>query len=310
LNDRLVGHIAIHYMAVCLTNMRYMSMQRRSLGGTGESLSIVGFGGIIVKDETPADAERYVAEAIDRGVDYFDIAPGYGNAEEKLGPALEPYRDDVFLACKTHERSKKGADADLERSLTRLRTDHVDLYQLHGVVTAEDVETILAPGGAIETFVEARDQGKARFLGFSAHSEEAAATLIERFEFDTVLFPVNWVCWHQGGFGPKLVELANAKGLGLLALKSLAQRALRENEDKPWPKCWYKPVDTADEAEMAFRFTMSRPITAAVSPSHIELFRWACNAADKFTPLTEEEEKHVAQQSQGFEPIFPESVAS
>ena len=279
-------------------------METRVLGRTAERLSIVGFGGIIVKDETDTDAANYVAEAIDRGVNYFDVAPGYGNAEEKLGPALEPYRDNVFLACKTHERKKEGAAADLDRSLRRLHTDHFDLYQLHGIATKEDVETILGPGGAIETMVEARQQGKTRFLGFSAHSEEAAIALIDGFKFDTVLFPVNWVCWYQGGFGPRLIKRAQAEGLGILALKSLAERQLDDDETRPWPKCWYKPVETAERAELALRFTLSRPVTAAVSPSHIELFRWACDAADRFRPFTDDEETAAARLTSGFRPIF------
>src|SRR6266545_2218329 len=102
-------------------------MERRELGRTGEALSIVGFGGIVVMDVEPPEASRLVAEAIDRGVNYFDVAPSYGNAEERLGPALEPYRDQVFLACKTGKRTKTAAAAELRESLGRMRTDHFDL---------------------------------------------------------------------------------------------------------------------------------------------------------------------------------------
>lgn len=102
-------------------------LERRSLGRTGETLSILGFGGIVVRDATPAEADRRVGEAVDRGVNYFDVAPSYGDAEEKLGPALEPHRDGAFLACKTTEREAAGARAELEQTLKRLRTDHLDL---------------------------------------------------------------------------------------------------------------------------------------------------------------------------------------
>ncbi|MCW4026735.1 MAG: aldo/keto reductase, partial [Candidatus Bathyarchaeota archaeon] len=114
-------------------------MERRRYGETGVELSVVGFGGIIVKDETPSSARRIVAEAVRRGICYFDVAPTYGNAEERLGPALEPYRDSVFLACKTTKRMKEEAEEELHRSLRLLRTDHFDLYQLHGVTTLEEV---------------------------------------------------------------------------------------------------------------------------------------------------------------------------
>lgn len=282
-------------------------MERRKLGKTGEELTIAGFGGIVVKDETPENAKRIVAKAVEeRGVNYFDVAPSYGNAEERLGPALEPYRDSVFLACKTGKRDAKGAEEELHRSLKRLRTDHFDLYQFHAVASMEDVEKITASGGALETFMKAREQGLVRHLGFSAHSEEAAMELMDRFEAETILFPFNWVCWHQGNFGHRVLEKAQKKGLGILALKSLAKRRWKKDEKREWNKVWYSPVDTFEEALLAFRFTLSKPITAATSPSHAELLWWLCDAADQFTPLSEEEAKEVAERSAGLEPLFPQ----
>ena len=282
-------------------------MERRKLGKTGEELSIAGFGGIVVKGETPENAKRIVAMAAEeRGVNYFDVAPSYGNAEERLGPALEPYRDSVFLACKTGKRDAKGAEEELHRSLKLLRTDHFDLYQFHAVASMEDVDKITASGGALETFMKAREQGLVRHLGFSAHSEEAAMELMDRFEAETILFPFNWVCWHQGNFGHRVLKKAQEKGLGILALKSLAKRRWKKDEERKWNKVWYSPVDTFEEASLAFRFTLSKPITAATSPSHAELLWWMCDAADKFTPLSEEEAKEVAERSAGLEPLFPQ----
>jgi aryl-alcohol dehydrogenase-like predicted oxidoreductase len=274
-------------------------MEKRAYGRSGDTLSVVGFGGIIVMNEQPAAAARFVSEAIDRGVNYFDVAPSYGDAEEKLGPALEPYRNRVFLACKTGMRTAKEAMAELERSLVRLRTDRFDLYQHHAVTTLEDVEKILGPEGAMETFVKARRKGMVRHLGFSAHSEEAALALMDAFDFDSILFPFNWACWLKGGFGKAVLARAREKGVTCLALKTLAKRKWREGEEKKWPKCWYKPVDTYEEAEKSVRFTLSMPVTAGVSPSHVELFRWMCDAADKLgtmAPPDEEELKATAEQ--------------
>jgi predicted aldo/keto reductase-like oxidoreductase len=128
---------------------------------------------------------------------------------------------------------------------------------------------------------------------------------MDSFEFDTILFPFNWVCWHQGGFGPVVLEKAREKGLGILALKALAKRSLGKNEQRPWPKCWYVPVDTFEEAELALRFTLSKPITAAVSPGHAEFLWWACDAADQFEPLSAEETTRVAERSESLVPLFP-----
>jgi aryl-alcohol dehydrogenase-like predicted oxidoreductase len=281
-------------------------MEKRSLGRTGESLSIVGFGGIIVMNETADYADRVVGQAVERGINYFDVAPSYGNAEEMLGPALEPYRDGVFLACKTGKRDAAGAEEELHASLKKLRTDHVDLYQLHAMTTMEDVEQVFAPGGALETFVRAREQGKTRFLGFSAHSEEAALTLMERFDFDTTLFPISWSSWLKQGFGPRVVAKAAEKEMGILALKALAKRAWQEGETHNWSKTWYKPVESYEEAELAMRFTLSQPVTAAVSPGHPELLWWACDAAETFGPITEEGVEQLQTWCADLETIFPQ----
>ncbi len=282
-------------------------MEKRKLGTTGEMLSAVGFGGIVVKDVTPDEASQHVKTAIEeRGINYFDVAPTYGNAEERLGPALEPYRNDVFLACKTGKRTAVEAEKELHESLKRLRTDHFDLYQLHAVKTDADVQAILGPNGALETFVKARAQGLVRYLGFSAHSEEAALALIAAFDFDTILFPLNWACWLRNGFGPQVLEAATAKNMGVLALKTLAKRRWRSEEQRRWSKTWYSPVDTFEEAIQAFRFTFTRPITAGTSPGHVELLTWMCDAADVFTPLRLEEEAELARRAQDLEAIFPQ----
>jgi len=282
------------------------TMDKRQLGNTGEMLSVIGFGGIMLRDTDPAEASRLVSRAVNgRGVNYFDVAPSYGNAEEMLGPALEPYRDGVFLACKTGERSAGGAERELAESLERLRTDHFDLYQLHAVSAMDEVEQITAPGGALEAFIRAREQGKVRYLGFSAHSEEAALELVERFDFDTVLFPFNWVTWYEGNFGHRLLARAQEKGMGVLAIKALAKRALAEGEPRKRPNCWYYPVESYEEARLAVRFTLSKPVTSAVTPGDPELFEWACDAAEEFEPLSEAEEKELASRARGLQPVFP-----
>ena len=159
-------------------------IERRTLGRTGAKLSILGFGGFVLKDGTPEQATEWVRLAYDAGVTYFDVAPAYGKAQELLGPALEPFRKDVFLSCKTNKRKQAEAQSDLDNSLKVLRTDHIDLYQLHHVTTLEEVDMILSPDGAIKTLEAARKAGKVRFLGFSAHSVEAAMALMDRFDFD------------------------------------------------------------------------------------------------------------------------------
>jgi len=278
-------------------------IEKRTLGKTGEKLSMIGFGGIVVDKATTEEASTRVKEAIDYGINYFDVAPSYGNAEEMLGPALKPYRKDVFLACKTGEREKKGARRELEQSLKNLQTDHFDLYQLHAVTTMEDVETIFNPGGAMETFLEARDEGKVRFLGFSAHSVEAATALMDRFDFDTILFPFNFATWYAGNFGPQVMEKAKPKGMGILALKSMAWRPWEEGEERTQDKTWYKPLPP-EEANKGLRFTLSHPVTAAVPPGHEDLFSLALKLAVEFEPMSDKEIQEVKEKAMKTTPIF------
>lgn len=279
-------------------------MERRRYGSTEEMLSIIGFGGIAVSQTEPAEASQLVAEAFDRGVNYYDVAPTYGNAEERLGPALEPYRSRVFLACKTTERSAEGSRRELDNSLRTLRTDHVDLYQLHSVNTQEDLEQIMGPGGALETYTRAREEGKIRYIGFSSHSAETAMELMDQFAFDSILFPVCWVNYFEAGFGPQVIEKAQGKGMGRLALKALAQGKLAEGEEKVYEKCWYKPIDDPELADLALRFSLTQPITAAVTPGHASLVRMALDIGEKFTPITEGEIEELRRRARENTPIF------
>jgi aryl-alcohol dehydrogenase-like predicted oxidoreductase len=279
-------------------------LERRSLGRTGEKLSIIGFGGIVVMDATAAQASQRVGEAIDAGVNYFDVAPTYGNAEDMLGPALTPYRKSVFLACKTEERMREGASAALDRSLRKMRTDHFDLYQHHAVTKLEDVDKILGPDGAMEAFEAARKAGKVRFLGFSAHSVEAALALMDRADFDTILFPVNFGTWYAGDFGPQVLARAQEKKMGILALKALANGPLEKGKPKKHAKCWYEPLDQPGEAGMALRFTLSHPVTAAIPPGDENLFKMALGLAANFKPLTGEEVDAIKRKGTAASPIF------
>lgn len=278
---------------------------KRTLGKTGEMLSVIGFGGIVVKDATPEEASKVVKLAIDSGINYFDVAPSYGDAEMKLGPALEPYRKNVFLACKTGKRTKADARAELEQSLQRLRTDHFDLYQFHAVTTLADVDKILGPGGAMETFLEARKEGKIRFIGFSAHSVEAAMALMDRFEFDTILFPVNYATWHTGNFGPQVLARAQEKKMGILALKPMAKGPWPQGADRSmYPNCWYEPLTDKEDIRMGLRFTLSHPVTAALPPGDADLFRMALSVSESLQPLKISEVQIIKEKALKGTPLF------
>jgi aryl-alcohol dehydrogenase-like predicted oxidoreductase len=279
---------------------------RRTLGKTGEQLSIIGFGGIVVMDESSGAASNIVAEAVDRGINYFDVAPSYGNAQKMLGPALAPYRNKCFLACKTEGRMKQDSRAQLEESLKLLKTDHLDLYQFHALTKMSDLDKVLGPGGAMETMEAAKKEGKIRYIGFSVHSAETALAAMDRYNFDTVLFPLNWVLVSQANFGPQILERAQEKQMGILALKSMAKTVWPADEKKnhPDPKCWYQPAAFPDEASLGLRWTLAHPITAAIPPGDERYFRLAMDVAQNYKPLEAHEEQALLSGGHGVEPIF------
>jgi predicted aldo/keto reductase-like oxidoreductase len=282
----------------------------RRLYRNGIDLSIIAFGGIVVCGLSPEEASRRVAAAYDRGVNYFDCAPSYfdGEAEIKLGEALRPYRSKVFLAEKTMCRDSKGAREELERTLQRFHTDHVDLYQFHAVSSMEDVDKILAPAGAAETFLAARKEGKVRHLGFSAHNAPAALRLMDALELDSVLFPVNVNAWENGGFGPQILAKAKSKGMARMALKALAfgkWPANLKESDRKYPKCWYQPIDDREMARLALRFTLNQEITAAVPPGDERIFDLALELASAPLPkLSAAELTGLASRISSLEPVF------
>lgn len=282
-----------------------VQVPRRPLGRTGEQLSVIGFGGIVVMKKEQERANRSVARAVEEhGINYFDVAPSYGDAEERLGPALEPYRRSCFLACKTTERTAAGARRELESTLVRMRTDHVDLYQLHAIRSLEDVETAFGPGGAMETFTRAREEGKIRFLGFSAHGVEAALAAMERFDFDTTLFPINYALWTRENFGPQVIGLAREKGMGILVLKALARGQWPEGEARHHEPCWYDPVVDLEETRLSLAFALAQGGTAVLPPGNEELFWQAVQASVDLPRLTRAREHRLRQLTAKAIPLF------
>jgi predicted aldo/keto reductase-like oxidoreductase len=276
----------------------------------GIELSILALGGIVVCGMPQKEASKRVAVAYERGVNYFDCAPSYfnGEAEMKLGEALRPYRSKVFLAEKTGKRDAKGARVELEQTLERFHTDHVDLYQFHAVSSMEDVDKILAPGGAAELFHAAKKEGKAKHLGFSAHNAPAAIRLMDAMELDSVMFPVNVNAWENGRFGPQILAKAKEKGMARLALKALAfgkwPKEMKES-DRKYPKCWYEPIDDPETAKLALRFTMNQDITAALPPGDERIFDLAMELASGPLPvLSAEELSGLKNKVAKLEPVF------
>jgi len=270
------------------------------------SLSILGLGGMLLVGMEQFSVDRIVEEALARGINYFDVAPFYGDgeAEQKMGKALAPHREKVFLACKTLERSAKGAQEELNHSLRQLHTDHLDLYQFHAVSDMEEVNEIFAPGGALETFTQARQEGKIRYIGFSAHTVEAAMALLDHFQFDSVLFPINFICFARGNFGPQVIARAKELSVARLAIKAMAHGPWRKGEKRKYPNCWYRPIENREMARQALRFTLSEGVTAAIPPGDERLFRMALELAPDLDPMGMEERSELLASTRALRPLF------
>jgi hypothetical protein len=272
-------------------------LERRKFGRHADELSVIGFGGIVVRDADPTDAARIVAEAYEKGVNYYDVAPSYGDAEEKLGPALAPYRRNCFLACKTSKRDREGAEKDFQRSLELMQTDYFDLYQLHAITdVTRDVDAVFAPGGVMDFLIEERKQGRIRYLGFSAHSIEAATAA-----------PINFASYLADDFGPQILKLAEAKRAARLALKAMAKQSWPKDSPlrQEYKKCWYEPMVEPEQAALALRFTLGKSVTSAIPPGDERLFRLAVDLALKnIQPLSGAEEKELMTLSGEVNPLF------
>jgi len=282
-------------------------MLTRPLGKTGHQSSIVAFGGATLSKGTEATAKKSIDLAMAHGINHIDVAPSYGRAEELLGPFVPSIRGKVFLACKTLKRDKEGAEADLQRSLKVLRTDHFDLYQIHGITKMEEMNQALSRGGAIEALVEAKEEGTVRHLGITGHNMSALEEALKRFNFETVMFPLNFVT--HAHFDPQndyraVLGLSKDRGIGAIAIKAVAKN--RWGTQEHTYETWYEPLDEQREIDLALWFTLSHPITTAVLPSELRLWPKVIDAAERLRELTPTEVQELAEMAKPLSPLFPE----
>lgn len=285
-------------------------MRKVTLGNTGFMISPITYGGIVSKDDGQAASDRYVAWAIDHGINYFDVAPSYGDAEEKLGNSLKPYRKDVYLACKTGKRLKADAEREFETSFRLLHTDYFDVYQMHSLTTDQDIEQAFGPGGVLEMMVKAKEDGKVRKLGITCHNEDVALKAISLYNFDTVMFPLNWGLNMKKDFGTRISRAAMQRGMGLLALKGLIHRAWKspqERQESRFPKSWCMPFENNDAlAIAALKYTHSLGPDTLIPPGNFESFSFMVDHIDQVLdePLTEEERALLSQELKNIDGHF------
>jgi len=283
-------------------------LPRRVLGQTGEKLSVVGFPGLALRHYEQEQCNAGIVKAFEGGLNYFDVAPAYGKdgeCEVKMGIGLQGIdRDRIFLACKTKMRDKEGARKELERSLKRLKTDYFDLYQMHCIFTPEEVRQALGPGGAMETFLKAKEEGKIRHIGFSAHTTKGALEAMRGFRFDTVMFPINFVEYFIFGFGKEVLELATRQRMAVFAMKAISGGAWPKGAQRN-RKWWYRTLEEQSQIDMAVRFSLSREcVTAVIPASFLDLLDKTIEAGRTYQPITAAETEKLKKLAGTRESMF------
>jgi len=258
---------------------------RQAFGRTGHQSSRLIFGAAALGTVTRREADETLGLALDAGLNHFDVAASYGDAEERMGPWLKSHRDEVFLATKTQMRTKKEALAELETSLARLGTDHVDLWQMHVLVEEDEWETAMGEGGALEAFVEARKSGKVSFLGVTGHGLNAPAMHVRslrRFDFDSVLFPWNWPLSRNPDYVSAVGELIDeCRG------RKVAYQLIKAFLRKPWGErprtsaTWYEPLKEPADLAAALGFAWGLDGSFVNSAGDIHVFRTIVEEASK-----------------------------
>lgn len=277
-------------------------MPRRVLGRTGVQVSIIAYPGFALREGTQEECTTSLAKALEQGVNFFDVAPAYadGTCEQRMGEGFSRIggyrRDQIVLACKTNKRTKGEAQQELEQSLRRLKTDYFDLYQLHCLIKPDDdVDRAFAADGVMEVVLKAREEGKIRHIGFSAHTTVAALAALQKFPFDTVMFPINYVEMFTFGFGRQVLDLAVEQGAAVLAIKPMSggdwpeefQGSGASKRPRNW---WYRTLESPVDIDLALRFTLSQKgVVAGIPPAWLELADRAIQVGKNYRPLTEDD---------------------
>lgn len=251
-------------------------MRTRRLGRLGHESTVIIYGAAMLSDVTQEAADASIAEALEAGINHFDAARSYGEAEVRLGPHIPGIRDRIFLATKTGERRADDAWRQINESLERLQTDHVDLLQLHAVVDMTELDKATGNGGALEAAIRARDEGLTRGIGITGHGHLAPSTHLEalkRFDFDTVLTPLNYTLGQREDYYRDFLELAEEtrrRDVGLMIIKTGARRNWVSEQHTH--TTWYEPLTEQERITAALAWVLSHEqVTGIASPGDVGL---------------------------------------
>jgi predicted aldo/keto reductase-like oxidoreductase len=287
-----------------------VEVQQRRLGRLGHQSSVLIYGAAALGEADQDTADASVRLALDAGINHFDVAASYGDAELRLGPWMPEIRDRIFLATKTGLRDRDEAWTQINRSLERLRTDHVDLIQVHAVGDLPELDLVTRPGGSLEAVVRAREEGLAGAVGITGHGHDAPATHLEalgRFPFDTVLSPLNWVLAQDPAYlaaYQALVAEVQGQDAGLMIIKSAARRNWPEPVEHTYTT-WYEPFDDQDRITAAVAWVLSHAeVTGIATPGDVRLLPLVIEAERRLGEVTSSDAEAVLARAGAYSSPF------
>ena len=283
-------------------------METRRFGRTGHMSTVAIFGAAALSQVSQEEADKAMEQIIEAGVNHIDVAPSYGEAELRIGPWMPREGGRFFLGCKTMERTREGAWKEMQNSLKRLQVERFDLYQSHAITKMEELDAITMKGGALEAFVEAHEKGLTKFLGITGHGADAPKIYLEalrRFDFDSVLFPLNFV--QMGNpeyrkYAEELIAMCKSKDVGTMVIKHITKGPWG---DKPHTATtWYEPFDKMGEIQKGVNFALSYDVTGLCTPGDTRVLPLVLQACENFSRLREDEMEEMIKSGSQFEPLF------
>jgi aryl-alcohol dehydrogenase-like predicted oxidoreductase len=283
-------------------------IDRIPFGSTGHLSSRTIFGAAAFMRCSQEVADSVLPLLVEHGINHIDVAASYGDAELRLGPWMEQHRSHFFLATKTGERTYAAARDQIRRSLERLRVDHVDLIQLHNLTDPAEWQTAMSPGGALEAVIEAKEQGLARFIGVTGHGVMAPQMhrrSLERYAFDSVLLPYNYVMMQNPDYArdfEALTALCRERNVAVQTIKGITLGPWGEKEHTT--TTWYEPLREQADIDLAVSYVLGRPGVFLNTASDVALLPKVLDAAERFSGRPADSEMQALAERQSMTPLF------
>jgi aryl-alcohol dehydrogenase-like predicted oxidoreductase len=277
-------------------------------GHTGHESTRILFGAAAIGNVSQREADQTMELIREHGINHIDTAASYGDAELRLGPWMETHRDEFFLATKTGERTRPEAYAEIGRSLERLRTDRLDLIQLHNLVDEDEWQTAFSPGGVLEAVVQAKEEGLVRFIGVTGHGVTVAAQhlrSLEEYPFDSVLLPYNLPMSRNPSYiadFEALVEVCAERDVAVQTIKAITRGPWGDQE--PTANTWYEPLTDQEAIDIAVSWVLGRDGVFLNTVGDIHILPKVIDAAERFTQRPSEEQMGELETAFGLAPLF------